>query len=114
MTTPENHTREEQLQTLVEKISAYVEQFHGGSVEFVSFDGVEGLDGQINTWAQANPGITITDVKYQVTLVPYENQSKLTEFALVLYQGQPKTKKKSSASSMARSLRTDLKLDQAN
>jgi Fe-S cluster biogenesis protein NfuA len=39
MTTPENHTPEEQLKTLVDKISAYVEQFHGGSVEFVSFDG---------------------------------------------------------------------------
>jgi Fe-S cluster biogenesis protein NfuA len=39
MTTPANHTREDQLKTLVEKISAYVEQFHGGSVEFVSFDG---------------------------------------------------------------------------
>ena len=39
MTTPTNHTHEEQLKTLVEKISAYVEQFHGGSVEFVSFDG---------------------------------------------------------------------------
>ena len=31
MTTPDNHTHEEQLKTLVEKISAYVEQFHGGS-----------------------------------------------------------------------------------
>ena len=39
MTTPENHTTEEQLKTLLEKLSAYVEQFHGGSVEFVSFDG---------------------------------------------------------------------------
>jgi len=39
MTTPENHTTEDQLKTLVEKISAYVEQFHGGSVEYVSFDG---------------------------------------------------------------------------
>ena len=39
MTTPENHTKEDQLKTLIEKISAYVEQFHGGSVEFVSFDG---------------------------------------------------------------------------
>ena len=39
MTTPENHTTEEQIKTLVDKISAYVEQFHGGSVEFVSFDG---------------------------------------------------------------------------
>jgi Fe-S cluster biogenesis protein NfuA len=39
MTTPTNHTPEEQVRTLVDKISAYVEQFHGGSVEFVSFDG---------------------------------------------------------------------------
>jgi Fe-S cluster biogenesis protein NfuA len=39
MTTPANHTPEEQVRTLVDKISAYVEQFHGGSVEFVSFDG---------------------------------------------------------------------------
>ena len=39
MTTPENHTTESQLIALVDKISAYVEQFHGGSVEFVSFDG---------------------------------------------------------------------------
>lgn len=41
MTTPDNHTPEDQLKTLVEKISAYVEQFHGGSVEFVSFDGTK-------------------------------------------------------------------------
>lgn len=39
MTTPDNQTSTEQLQALIEKISAYVEQFHGGSVEFVSFDG---------------------------------------------------------------------------
>jgi Fe-S cluster biogenesis protein NfuA len=39
MVTPVNHTTEDQVKTLVEKISAYVEQFHGGSVEFVSFDG---------------------------------------------------------------------------
>ena len=39
MTTPDNHTSTEQLQALIEKISAYVEQFHGGSVEYVSFDG---------------------------------------------------------------------------
>ena len=31
--------REEQLRTLIEKVSAYVEQFHGGTVEFVAFDG---------------------------------------------------------------------------
>jgi len=40
MTTPaNNHTPEEQIKSLVAQISAYVEQFHGGSVEFVSFDG---------------------------------------------------------------------------
>lgn len=30
---------EERLRALVERISAYVEQFHGGSVELISFDG---------------------------------------------------------------------------
>jgi Fe-S cluster biogenesis protein NfuA len=30
---------DEQVRTLVEKLSAYIEQFHGGSVEMVSFDG---------------------------------------------------------------------------
>lgn len=30
---------EEQLRALVEKLSAYIEQFHGGSVEMVAFDG---------------------------------------------------------------------------
>lgn len=40
MTTPvENHSMEEQLKALISKISAYVEQFHGGSVEFVSLKG---------------------------------------------------------------------------
>ncbi len=33
------HTTEEQLKVLLEQVSAYIEQFHGGSVEFVSFDG---------------------------------------------------------------------------
>ncbi len=31
--------QETQLRGLVDKLSAYVEQFHGGTVEFVSFDG---------------------------------------------------------------------------
>lgn len=31
--------QETQLRGLLEKLSAYVEQFHGGTVEFVSFDG---------------------------------------------------------------------------
>ncbi len=38
MTTPNSHSVEEQLKTLLDRISAYVEQFHGGSVEFVSFE----------------------------------------------------------------------------
>ena len=38
MTTPSSHSVEEQLKTLLDRISAYVEQFHGGSVEFVSFE----------------------------------------------------------------------------
>ena len=32
-------SQETQVRTLIEKISAYVEQFHGGSVEYVDFDG---------------------------------------------------------------------------
>jgi CRP-like cAMP-binding protein len=32
-------TKEEQLKTLLDQLSAYIEQYHGGSVEFVSFDG---------------------------------------------------------------------------
>lgn len=31
--------KEEQLKTLLEQLSAYIEQYHGGSVEFVAFDG---------------------------------------------------------------------------
>ena len=38
MATPENSTREEQIKILIERISAYIEQFHGGSVEFVSLE----------------------------------------------------------------------------
>ncbi len=32
---------EERLSALIEQLSAYIEQFHGGSVELVAFDGVE-------------------------------------------------------------------------
>lgn len=39
MVATEVNEREVQLRALVDKISAYVEQFHGGTVEFVSFDG---------------------------------------------------------------------------
>lgn len=32
-------TTEESLRALIEQLSAYIEQFHGGSVEMVSFEG---------------------------------------------------------------------------
>ena len=39
MVTKETISQEDQLRGLLHKLSAYVEQFHGGTVEFVSFDG---------------------------------------------------------------------------
>lgn len=39
MVAAEVKDQETQLRGLIEKLSAYVEQFHGGTVEFVSFDG---------------------------------------------------------------------------
>ena len=39
MNTPVTSPKEEQLKVLLVKLSAYIEQFHGGSVEFVAFDG---------------------------------------------------------------------------
>jgi len=41
MTLPDNpiFPLEEQVRGLVESLSAYIEQYHGGSVELVSFDG---------------------------------------------------------------------------
>jgi Fe-S cluster biogenesis protein NfuA len=39
MVSPTTFTQEDQLRALVERLSAYVEQFHGGRVEFVSLDG---------------------------------------------------------------------------
>jgi Fe-S cluster biogenesis protein NfuA len=38
MTQPETQTLEVQIRHLVENISAYIEQFHGGTVEFVSLE----------------------------------------------------------------------------
>jgi Fe-S cluster biogenesis protein NfuA len=35
----QTYTFEEQLQALIEKISAYIEQYHGGSVELVELQG---------------------------------------------------------------------------
>ena len=32
-------SEEEQLQTLLDQISSYIEQYHGGSVEMVDYDG---------------------------------------------------------------------------
>lgn len=40
MTEPTVSPKEAQLRALVENLSAYIEQFHGGSAEFVSFDDV--------------------------------------------------------------------------
>jgi len=39
MNTPVTSPKEEQLKVLLNQVSAYIEQFHGGSVDFVSFDG---------------------------------------------------------------------------
>jgi Fe-S cluster biogenesis protein NfuA len=41
MVTPINSNApiEEQVRVLIERLSAYIEQFHGGSVEYISFDG---------------------------------------------------------------------------
>jgi Fe-S cluster biogenesis protein NfuA len=41
MVTPVNGNAplEEQIQVLIQRLSAYIEQFHGGSVEYISFDG---------------------------------------------------------------------------
>jgi Fe-S cluster biogenesis protein NfuA len=33
------YTEEERLKALLDRISAYIEHFHGGSVEMVSYDG---------------------------------------------------------------------------
>jgi Fe-S cluster biogenesis protein NfuA len=35
----QSQDQEQQIRDLLEKIDAYVEQFHGGKVEFVTFDG---------------------------------------------------------------------------
>jgi Fe-S cluster biogenesis protein NfuA len=32
-------TSEERMQALIDKISAYIEHYHGGSVEMIDFDG---------------------------------------------------------------------------
>ncbi len=37
MSTPQETTKIEQIQALLGQLSAYIEQYHGGSVEFVSF-----------------------------------------------------------------------------
>lgn len=39
MAVPESVTRESQLRHLLENLSAYIEQFHGGTVEFISLEG---------------------------------------------------------------------------
>ena len=32
-------TAEERMQALIDRLSAYIEQYHGGSVEMINFDG---------------------------------------------------------------------------
>lgn len=39
MTIANGHSTEDQLRLLIDKLSAYIEQFHGGSVEFVALHG---------------------------------------------------------------------------
>lgn len=39
MVVSEPRTREEQVRQLLENLSAYIEQFHGGTVDFVSLEG---------------------------------------------------------------------------
>ena len=34
-----NYSRKDQIFALIDQLSAYIEHFHGGSVEIVSFDG---------------------------------------------------------------------------
>jgi len=41
MAVPNTLTRENQIRRLLENLSAYIEQFHGGTVEFVSLEGDE-------------------------------------------------------------------------
>lgn len=36
---PPNTSTEERLRGLIEQLNAYIEHYHGGSVEMVSFDG---------------------------------------------------------------------------
>jgi len=36
---PSDATDEERVRALIEALSAYIEQFHGGAVEMISFDG---------------------------------------------------------------------------
>ena len=35
------YSKEEMMKGLISQISAYIEQYHGGSVELISFDGKE-------------------------------------------------------------------------
>ncbi len=35
----DNNLRSEQMENLIQSISAYIEQYHGGSAELISFEG---------------------------------------------------------------------------
>ncbi|MEN6481012.1 MAG: NifU family protein [Anaerolineaceae bacterium] len=34
-----NHSVEERMRALIEQLDAYIESYHGGAVEYISFDG---------------------------------------------------------------------------
>ncbi len=40
-TSDQNFSKEEMLKGLIDQISSYIEQYHGGSVDMVSFEGDE-------------------------------------------------------------------------
>lgn len=40
-TSEKSYTKDEMIRGLVTQISAYIEQYHGGSVEFISFENEE-------------------------------------------------------------------------
>ena len=82
-----------------------------GAIEFMAYEGEEGVDAKITGWLQANPTATLIDVKYQVLPYQQAGKYKVAKFALVLYHSEANVKKTQSASTMVMSLRKDLELN---
>lgn len=82
-----------------------------GAVEFMAYEGDEGVDAKITAWLKANPKATVVDVKYQVLPYQQAGKYKVAKFALLLYHGETDIKKAQSASTMVMSLRKDLELN---